>query len=325
MNAIANRRLVLSRPSSLPIARFGVLIAFLLTIVVFSVLRPDTFATTNNLKDVLTQAAIPAVLALGLTVPLAMADFDLSVGAIAGLSMGICVELMAASGVGWLLAALITIAAGIVVGIANGTLVSYFGLNSFITTLASGSVVAGLEAKITGQDTVYEGIPSTFAALGHNSPLLGLHWPVWIAAVLALVLYLLMNQSESGRRMYAIGGNREASLLAGLKVSRLRLIGFAIAGICAAIAGILLGATSVSYYPNAGPGLLLPAFAAAFLGSAASKGLRFTVLGTILGVLFLGVIQSGLTLMNVESWVTNVVQGMVLIGAIGLARLQRTH
>jgi ribose transport system permease protein len=308
---------VLRRPS----ARFGVLIAAVLTIVVFSVLRPHTFAQWSNVKNILDAAAIPAVLAVGLTIALVMGDFDLSIGATIGLTMGIAVKLMSSGGVPWELACVLTLCAGVLIGLVNGGLVSYVGLNSFIATLATGSVITGIEGKLTGDNVIYQGIPAGFGHLGTGT-LLGISYPVWIAVGVTLLLWVLMHQTEPGRYMYAIGGNREASFLAGLSVKRLRVIGFVMAGVCAAGAGILLGASTNSYYPSSGPGLLLPAYAAAFLGATASASVKFKVLGTILGVLFLGVIESGLSLLNAQAWVVSVVQGVVLVGAVTMARLE---
>jgi ribose/xylose/arabinose/galactoside ABC-type transport system permease subunit len=138
---------------------------------------------------------------------------------------------------------------------------------------------------------------------------------LWVAIVVAVVLYLFVAQSETGRYLYAVGGNREAARLAGVRVRSLRTAGFVSAAVGAGLGGVLLAAQSASYYPNAGGGYLLPAYAAAFLGTAAGGG-RFGILASAFGVFFLQTLQTGLTVINVQPWVVLVVQGVVLAVAV---------
>jgi ribose transport system permease protein len=296
-------------------ARWGVVLACIGTGVVFYILKPDVFSNFNTWKGILNAAAIPGIVGMGLTVALIVGDFDLSIGATMGLAMGISISLMVNNHMGWVLASVLTLLVGAVVGLVNGGLVAGLNVNSFIGTLAVSSVIMGIDAKITGQHTITNGIPTGFQNLGSDTSLFNITTLFWIAVVLGIVLWLVMSHTESGRYMYAVGGNSEAARLAGVRTRRLRVIGFVGTGVCAALAGVLLAASSAGYYPNAGTGYLLPAFAAAFLGTAVTGG-RFAIPATAFAVFFLQMLQTGLTVLNVETWVVLVVQGLVLAIAV---------
>jgi ribose transport system permease protein len=300
--------------------KYGLLITFLLTIAVFCILRPDTFATTQNAESILTLAAPPMIMAVGLTVVLVMQDFDLSFGAMIGLAGGAVTTFIVSDGIGWGLAILMVLGIGVVVGILNGFMVAYLGGNSFIITLAMGTVLTGVEFALTGQDTVFQGLPLDFLDIASGS-FLGYNNQIWIAIGVIIVAWLLMDRTELGRYMYAIGGNQEAARLSGIRVRPYRVIGFIAVGLAAAIVGILMISLSGSYSPNGGATYLLPAFAAAFLGAAVFRPGEFNIPGTVVGVLFLGVIQTGLIMLNTESYVINLVQGGILIAAVLVSRL----
>lgn len=304
------------------VSRYGVLAVFLIVFGVFAGLRPDTFLTAQNLKGVLQSSSPLAVVAFGLTIIFVMREFDLSFAATAGLAAGIATVLMSESSVAWPIAVLVAIAAGAAAGVVNGLTVAYAGAPSFVMTLAVGTVLTGLEYQITGQQNIFDGIASGYVKIGQGE-FLGLNNQVYIALVAFLFSWFLLNLTERGRYMHAIGGNPEAAHLSGIKVRRLRLYGFVVVGIVAAVAGIMLSAQAASSSPNMGAPLLLPAFAAVFLGSAAFKPGEFNVLGTALGILFLGVIQNGLTLLNSSPAMINIVQGLILGCAVLLAVLDR--
>ena len=291
------------------LAKYGVLIAFVVMIVVFSLARSGSFPTWENAKSILTAAAPMFVIAGGLTVILVMQDFDLSFGAMIGLAAGAAVTLMANDGWSWPMALIAALLFGIAAGAVNGFLISYLGGPSFIITLAMGTVLTGVEFALTDQTTIFSGVAQGYTDIGQNS-FLGLNNMVWIAAVI-----------EVGRYMYAIGGNPEAARLAGIRTRFLRLLGFVVVGLAAAVVGVLISSQSGAYSPSAGLSFLLPAFAAAFLGSAVFRPGEFNIPGTVIGVLFLGVIQTGLTMLNLETYVINLVQGGVLISAVLLSRL----
>jgi ribose transport system permease protein len=310
-----------SRTSLADVAsRFGLLGAFLLTILFFSVAKPHVFPTWRNAESILTSAAPPLILAVGLTVVLVMQDFDLSIGAMIGLAAGAAENFMVQNGMAWQLACLLVLLIAIGAGVANGFMVAFLGGSSFIITLAMGTVLTGIEFAFTNQNTVYSGFPAGFAKIAGNE-ILGLSNLIWIAAVVAVIVWVLLERTEIGRYMYAIGGNPEAARLSGVRVRLLRLSGFVIVAFFAAVVGLLLTSQSSSYAPNVGISYLLPAFAAVFLGAAVFRPGEFNVLGTVVGVLFLGVIQTGLTMLNLQTYLINLVQGGILITAVLVSRL----
>jgi len=307
------------------LGRYGVVIAFLLVVLFFSLAKPDIFPTSTNAKAILTDAAPSMIVAVGLTVVLAMQDFDLSFGSMIGLAGGVAVALMTRHDVGWVVALLAALGFGLTVGILNGYLIAFLGGSSFIITLAMGTVLTGLEYAFTKQATVFSGVPQGYVNLASEDYILGLSNQVWIAVAVALILWALLDRTEIGRYMYAIGGNPEAARLSGIRTRALRVLGFVIVGITAALVGIILTSQGGSYTPNPGASYLLPAYAAAFLGAASFRPGEFNVPGTVIGVLFLGTISTGLTQLNLETYLINLVQGGILILAVILGRLgQRT-
>jgi ribose transport system permease protein len=302
-------------------AKYGLLVAFIGTFVIFAVLKPHVFPTGNNVKAMLALAAPPMILAVGLTVVLVMQDFDLSFGSMIGLGGGAVTTFIVSHHWGWVVAIIVVLLMGLSVGVINGVMVAYFGGSSFIITLAMGTVLTGVEYALTHQNTVYSGFSKAFIGLGSNSSILGLSNQIWIAAVIAGVIWVLLDRTEIGRYMYAIGGNSEAARLSGLRVRPLRVTGFVIVGLTAAVVGILLVSESSSYSPNVGTTYLLPAFAAAFLGAAVFRPGEFNLPGTIIGVLFLTVIQTGLIELNLQTYIINLVQGGILIAAVLISRL----
>jgi ribose transport system permease protein len=311
---------------SLVLTRYGLLVAFGTMIVVFSLARSDAFPTWQNAESILTNAMVPLILAVGLTVPLVMQDFDLSFGNMVGLSSGAAVILMHSHGVSPAVALPAALGLGLATGFVNGFLVSFLGGDSFIITLAMGTVLLGVEYAITNQNGVFfslEDIPSSFAALGQDEAFLGLNNQVWIGLGILLVVWVLLEKSEIGRYMYAIGGNPEAARLSGVRTREIRLLGFVIIALCGAVAGILVSSVSASYTTLIGPPLLLPAFAGVFLGSAVFRPGEFNVLGTAVGVLFLGTVETGLKMVTQETFVINLVQGGILVAAVLLSRLGR--
>jgi ribose transport system permease protein len=317
--AVTHRRTARQRVGVI-FARYGVLFAFGGMLLFFTLARPNTFPTVDNAKSILVNAAPGMIVALGLTVVLVMGDFDLSIGSMVGFAAGAAIALMVYHGVGWQLAILLVIAMALGIGIVNGLLVPVFGGNSFIMTLGMATILTGLEYAFTDQATVFQGVPQGYIDLGAKS-LWGLSNQVWIALVVALVLWILLDATELGRFMYAIGGNQEAARLSGIRTRLLRTIGFMVVAATAAMVGILISAAGAGYTPNAGQYLLLPAYAGAFLGAACFRPGEFNIPGTVVGVLFLGTIGTGLTLLNLQTYLINLVQGAILIVAVLLSTI----
>jgi ribose transport system permease protein len=305
------------------VSRFGVLFALVGCIIFFST-QEEKFRTYDNFQTTLESAAPLLMMALGLTVVLVMGDFDLSVSGMVAVASAVVVAVVVRTGIPWGVAILIAMVVALVVGVFNGILVAYVGTPSFITTLATGVMLAGVELAVTGPGTTFisggTDIPRSYRNLGIGEPLLQIKSPVWIAIGLTVVLWLLLTRTEIGRFMYAIGGNPEAARLSGIPVKFLRASGFVAVALCALFAGIVASARTGSHVRNVGGSLLLPAFAAAFLGATLSKRGQFIVLGTVVGAIFLQVVESGLTFMGYDQDVKNLVKGAILIAAMLLGR-----
>jgi ribose transport system permease protein len=304
------------------VSRYGLIAAMILTYVGFAVALPHSFFTLLTMKSILSNAAPLLIVAVGVTVVLVVNDFDLSVGGLAGLCSTLAV--VGVSGVKLGLpvgvAVVLTIIAGGLFGLVNGIMIAYVGASSFIVTLAMGTLYNGLDTQILGSNTIYQKIPAGFGSIATGS-FLGLSHQVYVGLVVALGVGGLLWQLEVGRYLYAIGGNREASRLSGVRVRALTAAAFAIAGACVAVAGILVSSQAVSASPNAGLGFLLPAYAAAFLGSSMWRPGTFTVFGTLLGALFLQIIGTGLTLFSLTGAIVSIIQGAILVVSVLLARV----
>lgn len=299
---------------------WGLLIALCVVVCIFSILRPNAFFTSTNALAILTLAAPLAIAALGLTVALVMNEIDLSVGSMIGLGGAFAVCLMSFWDVHWFLAIVLAFTLAIAAGMATGAMVTFGGANSLIITLGMATLLTGIEFTLTDQRTIYSGIPAGYVAIG-QSYMFGVNVQVWIALLVSLIAWILLEKTETGRYMYATGSNQEAAYLAGIPVARLRMCGFIIVAVCATLAGILLTAQSASAFSNAGQPYLLPSFASAFLGSTMSRDGRFTVIGTLVAVLFIGVIQTGLTMMQLSTGAINIAQGGLLVLAVLLSRI----
>jgi ribose transport system permease protein len=292
-------------------------LGLLLTFVVFSVLRPETFPTSDNLLLIAGSVASLGLLALGVTAVLAAGEFDLSVGFISSLSVVVAAGFVANQGLSWPVSFLLTVLVGVGAGLCNGFLVGYLGLSAFVATLATGSLFAGATQWYSNGERIFEGIPESFTTIG-TGRVLGVPGPVIVLAASVILLWLLLEKLPTGRHMYARGANRRAAVLAGLSVQRSALAAFASAGALAAVSGIVIVSQVGSATPDLGVPLLLPAYAAAFLGSVTFRPGQFNAWGTLCGVLLLGVVDNGLIQVGAPTWTTDVVQGLILLAAVSL-------
>jgi ribose transport system permease protein len=307
------------------VARYGVIAAMLGTFLVFSLLRPQSFLTVLTIKGILRDCAPLFIVSLGITVVVVMNDFDLSVGGLISLCSTIVVLLCATGYVGlnYFVAIGLTLLIGAALGLFSGLLIAYVRLPSFILTIAMGTVFTGVGLQLTGSNSVFAGIPTGFATIAGGTTL-GFSNQVFVALVVFLAAQVLLRYSEPGRYMYAVGGNIEAARLAGVRVRVLKAAGFAIVGLSAAIAGILLSSQSAASNPDTGTGLLLPAYAAVFLGSSMFRVGVFTPIGTALGALYLQVIATGLTILDLSGPLVQIIQGAILAAAVLVSRLSKS-
>jgi ribose transport system permease protein len=309
-------------------ARYGTILFLVMLVAGFSWARPDVFATRLNLLNVLNQASILLIIASGLTVCLVMGLFDLSIAAMATLGGYLVCKLLVDQGENpqvWMTLAGVLLLSG-AVGVLNGVLVSYLGVSAFIETLAMGSVITGAILGYSESRTVLGGIPDAFLALGQEASF-GIPNPVIIMAAVALLLWLLLEHTQAGRNLYAIGGNSEAAKLSGIAIKRYALVALGISAACAALGGVVAAANLGAGRPQGvGETYLLNAFAAVFIGASTLRPGQFHIPGTLVGVLLIGVISNGLSILGVQTFWQYIVQGVLLIVAMfgaGMVTLRR--
>ncbi|MEM7642087.1 MAG: ABC transporter permease [Pseudomonadota bacterium] len=309
--------------------RFGPSLGFLAIIAVFAVQLPDTFLTARNLLNISQQLSMLAVVAATMTIVMTMGDFDLSVGSAASLAGVVAAVCFVAGAPVWMgLAA--ALAVGVAGGVFNGILVAVIGILPFVATLGTLTVFSGLAFVVSDGRTIFgRDIPTAFSGFARGGVpldmlgLAGLKLPFLtvMAALVVLACWFLLERTVFGRWLYAIGGNREAAHLAGIKVARMRLIAFALTGLGAAAAGLMVAARVASANPIQGSGLMLDAIAAVFLGMTMSRGGEPRVAYTLVGVAMLGILDNGMTQMQVDSYIREVLVGLIVIGAVAVAAL----
>lgn len=311
--------------------RFGGVFGMVAVIVFFAVNLPDTFLTLRNWLNISQQISMLTVVAATMTVVMVMGDFDLSVGAMASLSGVVAANLFVQD---WPVAAAITaaLAVGLAGGLFNGIIVSFVGILPFVATLATLTIFSGLAFVVSDGRTVFgRDIPAAFGEFARGGPEIAaageraLLLPnlTIVATGVVLLIWVVLEQTSYGRRLYAIGGNREASRLAGVPVMSLRLSAFAFTGVGAALAGLMYASRVASANPTQGDGLMLTAIAAVFLGMTLTRDGQPRVLATFAGVIVLGVLDNGLTQMRVDSYVREVLVGAIILVAVGLSALGR--
>lgn len=300
------------------VERFGTPAALAAIVLGFALARPDAFATAANLLNVTQQMAILAIAAAAATFVMVIGEFDLSVGFVASLA-GILVVKLLATGIGPGPAILLTLLACGLVGALNGLVVYGLRAPSFIATLALGTIASGVAYWLSGGASLFQGIPPGFTALARAAagpvPVLTL----WMLAVL-LAVGGTLALTVFGRRLIAIGSNREAARLSGVPIGRPVVAVFAISAALSGLAGVLLAARLGSVQHTMGESLLLPAYAAVFLGMTAFRGGRPNVTGTAVGVAIIAVLANGLTILNVDPFFQKMVTGAIIIAAVMLRR-----
>ena len=293
---------------------YATLGALLLVCAVFAYLSPQAFATLDNAINVTRQIAFLVLIAVGATFVMAAGEFDLSVGAMASFA-GVMAAQLAVSGMDVTAAVVLTLGLCSVMGMFNGWLVGYFGVLSFITTLATGTMLSGLTFWMTGGSTVFENIPEAFSWLG-RAVFAGLPGPSWVMLGCVACAYVVMHHTVFGRQVYAVGGNERAARLAGISVLWHKVGAFGLCALAAAVAGVLLASRLGSAHPTGGNGLFLPAYAAAFLGTTVVRSATPHMLGSLLGAATLGILANGLTILNVPSFLQDMLTGAIVVAAV---------
>ena len=294
----------------------------LLTVVIavfFSILpaTASSFATLANLQVLLAGMAVTAVISVAALIPLIANEWDLSVGAIVGMTAVFAASAMS-SGTNWILASLIGAGLAAAIGIVNALLITRFGVNAVIATLGMSVVIEGIVNQKSGGIAIASNLPTFLTDFGSGN-FVGIPKLVYVAGAIAIGVWYLLDHTPYGRYMYAIGSSPEAARLVGLRIRTLIFIAFVVAALLCGFAGLMQIARSGGASPSVGPGFTLPALAAAFLSAAAIKPGRYNVWGTIVALLFLGTLNSGLNLAGAQPYVSSYVNGSALIVGVAFA------
>lgn len=299
------------------VSRYGTIVSLIACVAIFSIAKPEVFATSQNFFNVLNQVSILGIIALGLTVALVQGLFDLSLAGMATLGGFLACKWLADGTISSPVVAVIgVLVLALLIGAFNGVVVAYGGVSAFIATLAMGSILTGVVLGVSDSQTILSGIPDGFLVMGQGE--IGpIPMPVVFLAIVAVVLYVFLEQTQVGRHMYAIGGNSETARLSGIPVKRYALIALGISAACAALGGMIVAANlGVGRPQGVGDTYLLDAFAAAFIGASTLRPGRFHIIGTVIGVLLIGVINNGLSIMGVETFWQYAVRGVILLLAV---------
>ena len=296
------------------LSHYAIFIALALECLALAI-ATDTFLTTSNFMNVLRQNAFPAIIAAGMTFVILTGGIDLSVGSVVALAGVLCADAMVH---GWSItsAVVLGLGAGVIVGAVNGLVVTRLGVPPFIVTLATMLIVRGTAFKYTDARTI-SGLSPGFSSLSQSAVMAGIMVVVFAAA------WVLLMRTPFGRHVYAIGGNRDAAWLSGVRVDRVLLKVYVICGLGAGLAGVLVASRLNAGYPRAGELYELDAIAAVVVGGTSLYGGRGSIWGTLAGAFFIGILNNGLNLYNVSAYDQMIVKGGVFLAAASLDRWNR--
>jgi len=293
------------------------LYVFVVLFAIFALWIPDTFLTSTTWRTLLDGQALTVIVAIGVVVPLAAGQFDLPIGAVVGIGSMFVSWLLANHGVPVVPAIVLTLLAGVVIGVVNGVLIVSFRIGSFIATLGVSSVLAAFVLALSNGEQIL-GLSEGFQDIA-TGQLLGITYPVYFALVLAVLLWYVLDMTSLGRRIHATGGNREAARLAGVRTGTLIVGSLVVCALCASFAGLLSASRIGTGDPSTGPDYLIPALTAAFLGSTQFRNGRFNVWGTVAAVYVLATGVKGLQLAGAPFWIPSLFNGAALLVAVGLS------
>jgi ribose transport system permease protein len=297
---------------------YGLVILMFGLIVIFSILLPNTFPTLLNLRSILSDKAIIALLSLAAMIPMVAGRIDLTVGYGIVLWHILAISLQTVFGLPWPVAVVFVLALGVVTGALNGILVEVARIDSFIATLGTGTILYALALWHTGGRQMVGALPDAFYAI-NGTFVLGLPITAFYVLAITLILWVVLDYTPVGRYLYAIGANQRAAELNGIPTRKFVIGAFVASGALTALAGVLLASKLRIGQASVGLEFLLPALVGAFLGSTTIKPGRVNVWGTIVGVMILAVGISGIQQFGGSFWVEPLFNGTTLLIAIGIA------
>jgi ribose transport system permease protein len=295
------------------------LLLFYGAVILYFGFTSSEFLTTSNVQDILSSVAVVGIVALGQCIAIVSGGFDLSVAGIVPLG-SVCYAIFSNDGLSVLATTLAVVALGALFGAANGAVIAWLRINPLIATLAALSVTGGLAYALSNAQTFV--LRSASAGVWGNNIVFGLQGGVVLLLGLALVFAIVLRLTVYGRSLYAVGGNREASRLAGIRVNGVTMSVYVISGACAALAGAVASGQLLAGSPTVGSETGLNSIAAVILGGASLAGGSGTIIGTIVGVLLLGTVSNGMSLLQVPTFSQEIVTGAILLAAVSFARVR---
>ena len=293
---------------------YGTVLALAVIVASFSLIRPDKFCTLTNFINITRQISLLVMISLGTTLVMSVNEFDLSVGSMASLG-GIIAAVLAVKGLPMAVCFLLPVIISFFIGLLNGWVVARFRVLSFITTLGMSTVLSGVIYRLSGGATVFEGIPKSFSVPGTAKlgriPVLSI-----LMAVFVVLFFFLLEHTTLGRKFYAIGGNEETAKIAGIRVKKYKTIAFALCAVMACVTGMLIASRVGSANTTAGDGYFLQSYAAVFIGCTVSRKGIPNAVGTLVGAAFLGILANGLTILQMPSYMQNIITGGIIILAV---------
>jgi ribose transport system permease protein len=303
-------------------SRYASLVLLALMIIAFS-LKSEQFLTVRNFQNVLVVQSVVSCMAFAAVIPLIVGEFDLSLGYLIGF-LAMIGAFLAGAGYGAEVVVPAMLVAGILVGIVNGLLTVKLHISSFIATLGTGILLSGMTLGISGGQVLFSGIPRFITHIGQGS-IFGLGPAVWLTIALAIILFVVLEHTPLGRKLYAIGGSERVAFLAGVPVGALKIASFAISGFLVGIGAIFALGQSGAANAGFGPELLLPAYAASFLSVITYRPGYYNSPGIVVAILLLAVGFNGLNLLGAPFWAQPIFNGAVLLVAVVTARAEGRH
>jgi ribose/xylose/arabinose/galactoside ABC-type transport system permease subunit len=303
-------------------SKYAIVFVLIALIIVFWI-ASDKFITQANIFNILRQVAVVGIVAVGMTMVLLTGGIDLSVGSIIGVACVTAAELLL-MGMNVFIVVLLTLAISAALGLLNGFFINVAKIPPLITTLAMMTSLRGVAYLITGGMPVF-GFDSAILVLGKGELFGVIPVPVIIMVVFFILGWLFLDKTRYGRYIYGVGGNEEATRLSGISVKKIRYIVFAISGFLSGVAGIVLLARINSGAPKSGDGYEMDVITAVVLGGVSITGGEGKIGFVIIGVLFMGVLSNGMTLLNVQEYVQWVIKGLALIGAVSFDRVVQSR
>ena len=300
--------------------RFGLLLVWLAVIALFGALRPETFMSWSNFSSIFGSEAVLVIVTLGLIIPLTAGDFDLSIAQTLTFVSMLTALLSARMGVELGFVIPIALAAGACVGLVNGAITLYFRVHSLIVTLGVGTFLHGITLWMSDSQTI-SGVSRALMQYVIINRIAGIPISFYYAIVLAAIVWYILSYTAFGQQLLFTGRGREVGRLTGVAVGRVRMSAFVASGVMGAIAGILYTGTTGSANPTSGTTLLLPAFAAAFLGATCIKPGRFNAWGSVIAVYFLVTGINGLSVLGFRTYVHDLFYGGALVVAVMISQL----